>query len=99
MSNVVWKLRRRQQLSADSAVSALRDLEHSDIRYAPTVPLLPRARAIAEALDHAVYDCLYLAVAEAARAPVVTADRRLYDRASAGGWRDHVLWIEDLPAP
>jgi predicted nucleic acid-binding protein len=32
---------------------------------------------IARELDHAIYDCLYLALAEAEEVAMVTADRRL----------------------
>lgn len=97
MANVLWKLRRRKELNGPSADAAMRNLEAGDIEYLPTPALLGRARTIAETLDHPVYDCIYLAATEAAQAPVVTADRRFFDRASKGGWQDRVLWIEDVP--
>ena len=97
MANVLWKLRRRHQLTGPSSDKAMRELDGGDIAYLPTPPLLGRACAIADALDHPVYDCLYLAAAEATGVPVVTADRRFFDRAAASGWRDRVLWSEDLP--
>ncbi len=91
VANVLWKLCRNRQLTGPSADKAMRDLDTGDIAYQPTPFLLGRARAIADALDHPVYDCIYLAAAEAAQSPVVTADRRFFDRAIAGGWRDRVL--------
>jgi predicted nucleic acid-binding protein len=46
------------------------------ISLRPLRPLAARAAALARKLDHPVYDCLYLALAEAEGAPLVTADRR-----------------------
>ena len=45
--------------------------------------LAPRAVAIAGQLDHPVYDCLYLALAEAEQADLVTADTRLVGKVQA----------------
>jgi predicted nucleic acid-binding protein len=42
--------------------------------------LAPRAVAIASQLDHPVYDCLYVALAEAEQAALVTADAQLFDK-------------------
>ena len=41
-----------------------------------------KAAALAVQIDHPVYDCVYLACAEAEAAPLVTADERLSRRAS-----------------
>jgi predicted nucleic acid-binding protein len=49
--------------------------------FAKLFPLMPLARAagnIALSLDHPVYDCFYIALAEAERCELVTADDRLY---------------------
>ena len=51
--------------------------------------LMNRAAQIAVELDHPVYDCLYLACAEATGSVLITADRRFAERASAtnvGAW-------------
>ena len=48
--------------------------------------LAPRAVAIAVQLDHSVYDCLYLALAEAEQATLVTADIQLLAKVSATSW-------------
>lgn len=48
----------------------------------PLTPLMPRAFAIAADLRHPAYDCFYLALAEAFRTVLVTADLRLLRRLS-----------------
>jgi predicted nucleic acid-binding protein len=47
----------------------------------PDRDLLPEAIALSTKLKHAVQDCLYLAVAIRAFAPLVTADRAFQERA------------------
>ena len=74
---------RQGYLSAPLARAAMAQIEASPIR---TVPIKPHASAALEiALDLAssAYDALYLAVALAERATLVTADARLA-RAAAG---------------
>jgi predicted nucleic acid-binding protein len=55
-------------------------LSRSGIDLSPTGPLLPRAMEVARRLDHPVYDCVYLALAEREHAAFVTADHRLLRR-------------------
>ena len=51
-------------------------------RRSPTSGVLvERAARIALELDHPIYDCLYLACAEATDSAVITADRRFADKA------------------
>jgi predicted nucleic acid-binding protein len=42
----------------------------------PSAPLAVRAFHLAERLDHPIYDCVYLALAEALDTALVTADGR-----------------------
>ena len=53
--------------------------------------LARRAVAIAGELDHPVYDCLYLALAEAAQAAMVTSDMRLLGKVRATSWEQRVI--------
>ena len=47
----------------------------------PDDDLLAPAQRLAARLTHSVYDCLYLALAQRLSCPLVTADRRLAERA------------------
>ena len=81
-TNVLWKKARRGEIDP-----------HAHFREAANLPdvlvlrrsqeLFVRASTIALELDHPVYDCIYLACAEAEGVPLVTADRRL--RAASQG--------------
>jgi predicted nucleic acid-binding protein len=77
VANVLWQKTTAKEISAREADTALGLLSESGIDLRPSAPLLPRALELARRLGHPVYDCLYLALAEQARATVVTADQRL----------------------
>jgi predicted nucleic acid-binding protein len=79
-ANVLWKRTVRSEMTpaeADQAFGLLRD---GVMVFLPTTPLLESARRLARRLRHPVYDCLYIALAERERAPLVTADSRLVRR-------------------
>ena len=57
-------------------------------RFVPAEPMLGRAMALASELDHPLYDCLYLALAIAEDAVLVTADDGLVAAARRGGRRE-----------
>lgn len=84
-ANVLWKKVRRGELTAAEARLAGRLIERSDIQLNAMHPLMERAQDLATSLGHAVYDCFYLALAEAIHADFVTADQTFFRKAS----RDH----------
>lgn len=57
--------------------------------------LAERAMTIAIQLDHAAYDCFYLALAEARDAPMVTADQRLRRKVRGTPWAERVVSLVD----
>ena len=57
----------------------------------PLSPLAPRAVALSRLLDHPVYDCFYLALAEQRDARTVTADQRLIRRLRGTTWEPLAL--------
>jgi predicted nucleic acid-binding protein len=83
VANALWKKVRRGDM-------AIADLERSLVRLLgpalvliSTAPMLPRAARLAVELDHPVYDCVYLSLAEDQRATLATADARLRRAARA----------------
>lgn len=85
-ANIVWKKVRLGELSDTEASVAIRLLIRVDIELVPARRLAPRAVQLACLLDHSAYDCMYLALAEVAERPFVTADTRLLRKLGAGNW-------------
>lgn len=77
VANTLWKKTAAREISAGEADGALSLLRESGVDFRATAPLLSRAMEMARRLGHPVYDCVYLALAEAEQALFVTADRRL----------------------
>ena len=63
--------------SSRGAISLLRDIELNAPLYVPSGLLMLRGMAIALTTRHAVYDCLYVALAEREGCELVTADDKL----------------------
>lgn len=90
VSNALWKRVRRKELAGGGELEErLADLA----RYVRTIdetPQLPRALAIAIELGHPVYDCVYLALAEAYDDELLTADSRFVRRVQGTGFANRV---------
>jgi predicted nucleic acid-binding protein len=80
-ANVLWAKARRGQIEAVDARAALAAIEATPIRALPTAPITAMALEIALDLDHAAYDCLYLAAALDQNAVLVTADEAFASKA------------------
>lgn len=76
--NVLWKKVRIGQIAPNQVSLSLKSLIGAFAQLAPSVPLANPAAEIALLLDHPVYDCFYLALADRERCGLVTADDRLY---------------------
>lgn len=74
VANVIWRKRRRGELDDRRDLLALPASLASLVQGVDEVALLPRALELAFMLDHAIYDCVYLALAEASGDVFVTAD-------------------------
>jgi predicted nucleic acid-binding protein len=66
------------------------------VDYIPITRYAEQAFDLSVELSHPSYDCLYLAVAITEYAPLVTADRRFYDKVSASKYAPFVRWIGDV---
>ena len=95
--NIIWKKVRLGELARSDGDVALGALRSGPIDFVGTKPLVERALQLAHDIDHPLYDCLYLAAAEAVDATVVTADRRFYARCSASIMHSLIGWLADQP--
>ena len=93
--NILWKKVRLGQMSRGDSHAALETLASGPLDYLPTTPLIEQAVDLTHAIDHPLYDCLYLAAAEAIDATLVTADRQLFERATRSSLERQVAWIAD----
>ncbi len=74
VGNALWKKRRRGEFAADVDLAMLPDLFASLIRTVDEAPMMRRALDLAIGADHPIYDCVYLARAEALDTELTTAD-------------------------
>ena len=84
-ANILWKLVRRRLLSRDDGRAALAAIEAVPVQLMPAPVYVSAAQDIGLDLEETVYDSLYLAVALAERAVLVTADRRFAQAARRHG--------------
>jgi predicted nucleic acid-binding protein len=96
VGNTLWKRHRRQESSVEEVRRMLAEIQWLPITTFAHWPLLPAALDLAISLHQTVYDCLYLALAEARNSVMVTADRRFHDVVSDSVWADRIVWIEDV---
>jgi predicted nucleic acid-binding protein len=77
IGSAIWKAVRRGDVIRSNALVALEAalLPFDKLVAAEDLPL--RALELAIELDHPIYDCFYLALAERERCPFISADKRL----------------------
>ena len=98
VANVGWKMVMRDEIDSDQAVAMILEVGHSLSRVFSSSLLHERALAIALALKHPVYDCLYLACAELADTVLVTADKRLCAAVAGGPYAHLVRHLSEVVA-
>ena len=76
-SNILWKKVRRRELTKKQATDALDQLMRAQIQLAALRDLVAGAHRLALEIDHPSYDCIYLALADRERVPLITAGKRL----------------------
>ncbi len=97
VGNILWKKFRRSELSAREMQIVRKAIDRVPFQLSSGRKLLGAAIDLAMGLDRSAYDCMYLAVAMAFDAPLVTADRKLFEAIGATRFAGHVRWLEDKP--
>jgi predicted nucleic acid-binding protein len=93
--NAAWKSMRLGRIELANLEEIAATLPRYFAELVGVVALAPRASAIAAQLDHPVYDCFYLALAEARRLPLVTADTRLLAKLAGSAWSASAVRLAD----
>jgi predicted nucleic acid-binding protein len=94
--NALWRIERLGRLGAEDVAEATASFPSYFDRLFALTPLEPLAARIARALDHPVYDCFYVALAEIDGSAMVTADRRFLERLAGSPWAARVVGLEAL---
>ena len=76
-ANVMWKKHRRGEMRAAEVDHSLATLFMLGIVWFPSRDILGRASRLARDIEHPVYDCLYLVLAQDHGVPLATFDGRL----------------------
>ncbi len=97
LGNVLAKKIRRGELTRAEGDVVLKELKQLPLQRHADERLFPAAYQLALDTQRSVYDCLYLAVAEAVDGIMITADRKFYLSLARGSYGRRVLWVEDLP--
>jgi predicted nucleic acid-binding protein len=99
VGNVLWQRLRRNEILREQAMLIAGHLPTAFAALVPTAGMLPRAVEIAAALDHPVYDGLYLALAEQESGALVTSDERLLRKAAGTAWSQWVRHLDPAWSP
>jgi predicted nucleic acid-binding protein len=97
LNSVLCKLVRRGELTTREARALHREVSRLPVRLHADEPLLPTAFDMSLELQHSLYDCMYLALALALDAQLVTGDRKLMATLSGTPFERFLCWVEDLP--
>ena len=95
-SNALWRLRRTRKIDDGDAAAALGVFSRLPITYVPIHDLYAGAYRIGVTLDHSLYDCTFLALADSKGGVVVSNDRRLMEKAAARGMGHRVMPMADF---
>ena len=94
VSNALMKKVRAGEIAFEQAEEAARRFPSYLDEVRPTGALIPEALRLAQALSHAVYDCIYLACAKGDER-VVTADGQFLAKARAAGHAHRIVGLND----
>ena len=89
-ANVAWRRSRRDAVPRAQAQAFLKALPQWFDSLVSSATLHEEAFAMGCELDHPVYDCLYLALADRERTRMVTADLTFLNRVADSPWKHRV---------
>jgi predicted nucleic acid-binding protein len=93
--NAAWRGVRAGRIDQTQARAIARSLPRLFDALVGSSALADRGVDIASRLDHPVYDCFYLALAEARDIPLITADQRLLRKLRGTPWEARASHLVD----
>lgn len=94
-ANALWKKVRRNEIDRDQATESLK-IFPTLVNFLPSRKFANDALRLSLELDHPVYDCVFLAVAELNRLQLVSADRKFVNRCAENGKSAFVTYLGDF---
>lgn len=96
LGNVIAKKIRRGEITREDGKTILKELRHLPFQRHADERLFPAAYELALDTQQSLYDCLYLALAEAVDGRMITADSKFYKALTGGPYSQRLVWVEDL---
>lgn len=96
IANALWRKCLGGELVVADAKLALSEMQILIPDMEERSDLLPTAVEMAVALEHPVYDCVYLALAHQVDGMVITADRRFYNRVEGTPYQDVMVYLPNF---
>ena len=97
--NTAWRAVRQGRIGQAQAADIPRRLAPLFSTLAGAASLAARALEIAHAIDHPVYDCLYISLAEIEQTTLVTADARLIAKLAGSRWEPAAILLARYAPP
>ena len=96
VANALWRKEQAGQIERAEAGAAMTLLTDMPVRWAADETIGADAVRLALALDHPVYDCVYLALAHRIGAVMVTADRRFANAVAPTEHGESIVTLADF---
>ena len=96
VASAACKKVRRKEAPPDKTSEGLKDLRRLPIKTYPSTALIQTALNVALEAGLSVYDAIYLALSYDRECPLITADRKLYDRIFEAYPQSETLWLDDI---
>ena len=94
-ANIAWKKALRGEIGKDQARTIVAAIPQYVPTLYPSSELMDRALELAFALNHPVYDCLYLSCADIADGVLITADEKLCEAVQGTDFERLVRYLGD----
>ena len=97
VGNVLWRKARMGEIGRSQAGALADAVSEMAVHWTGDEAVCPDAVRLSLALDHPVYDCVYLALAHRIGATVVTADARFANALAETEHGGAVVMLDSLP--
>ena len=97
IASIAWKKAVRGEITRIVAIEISRKVVDGVHSFFPAEPFARRALEIGLDLNHSVYDCMYIAVAELTGYSLVSADNRLLKAAAGSKWKQLIIPLSSIP--